>query len=644
MHTPVLLSNNIQRSKFMRGIELDAKERGERMKKNEADAETLKSKGNKEFKSCRYQEAIDCYTAAIKLVKYFPALYTNRAQAYIKLDKFDAAIDDCKWAMKIDEKCVKAYVHCGRALQKKRLFSEAISFFKKGEEIDPNQKDVIAGYISQTEKEQKEYDFECEVNVKYESDPCLKAVGEIIEKLNEKSDLKECTICARQLVELLANSDESKTLFRLLKGFSFFGTTTKFWRLCENCSSWESNEETFVHEMLNLGEITSANNERNAGELLNYKIIDVIHKVCQKCNVQKVLLASVRLLRQLTEFTLGRQHIVDYARHNSCFVERLLKFVEERHAISRIVMGCMNNLSLDKTFASNNSSQLEKILFSLIKAPMTTSDNSKLDRNAQLALVTTGFATLANLARVKRIRNRLQLNVQVWILCVDILTEYDSINEEEIADVIYALLGLLINLLIEDSIHVKSHGIAIAVLILKLLTLENMDIVERLLGVSRLLMTYSNEVVQLVCTESTYDVLLKIVQRTAGDTTISYGVKCLALCTAENRDARKYIISNGLPLFQKLLSSNNDTIVGNSAIVLSSCFEEDEVSEQLFGTSIVKDCLTLATRTDLNKNVKQNVAIALAKLVKHDLRFLEELRELHGVEILHSVVQSNNLI
>ena len=69
---------------FLKGLELDVKERAERRKKNEADAEVLKSKGNKEFKSGYYQEAIDCYTEAIKLVKYFPALYTNRAQVSCK--------------------------------------------------------------------------------------------------------------------------------------------------------------------------------------------------------------------------------------------------------------------------------------------------------------------------------------------------------------------------------------------------------------------------------------------------------------------------------------------------------------------------------------------------------------------------------
>ena len=64
----------------MKEIERDAKERADRRNKNEADVEKLKSKGNQEFKSGHYMEAVDYYTEAIKLVKYFPALYTNRAQ------------------------------------------------------------------------------------------------------------------------------------------------------------------------------------------------------------------------------------------------------------------------------------------------------------------------------------------------------------------------------------------------------------------------------------------------------------------------------------------------------------------------------------------------------------------------------------
>ena len=38
-----------------------------------------------------------------------PAYYTNRAIAHLKLDNFQAAMDDCKAALRIDEKFAKAY-------------------------------------------------------------------------------------------------------------------------------------------------------------------------------------------------------------------------------------------------------------------------------------------------------------------------------------------------------------------------------------------------------------------------------------------------------------------------------------------------------------------------------------------------------
>lgn len=401
--------------------------------------------------------------------------------------------------------------------------------------------------------------------------------------------------------------------------------------------------------MLNLGKIAITDNEHNVEEIVNREVIDIIHNLWHKCNVEKVHLASVKLLHQLTEFIVGREHILNYAQCKRCFIDELFKFLDKRNEISRVVMGCMNNLSLNQTFASKHSLLLEKVVLSLVETSMINqghvSNKSKLDVKAQVTVVSSGFATLANLARVKEIRKRLQCNDQLWRLCVNVLTEYvDDINRGEIGDMIYAELGLLINLATDESTYLKNHAISIAPILLNLLASENADLVKRVVGVLRLLMTYSEEVVQLACTETSYEILLEIIERTSDDSTISYGVKCLAFCTARNNDAKAYVSVNGLAVFHRLLTSSNETIVGNSALILSNCFEQDKACDQFVGTSIVKDLLTLVTRKDLTDGVKQNVAIALAKLVKHDFRFLEQLRELHGLEMLHSVVQSNSLL
>ena len=56
--------------------------------------------------------------------------------------------------------------------------------------------------------------------------------------------------------------------------------------------------------------------EYNVEELLKYEVIDIIHNLCHKGDDEKVHLASVKLLHQLTEFTSGREHILNYAQRN----------------------------------------------------------------------------------------------------------------------------------------------------------------------------------------------------------------------------------------------------------------------------------------------------------------------------------------
>ncbi|KAJ8316038.1 hypothetical protein KUTeg_006052 [Tegillarca granosa] len=55
----------------------------------------------------------------------------------------------------------------------------------------------------------------------------------------------------------------------------------------------------------------------------------------------------------------------------------------------------------------------------------------------------------------------------------------------------------------------------------------------------------------------------------------------------------------------------------------------------LVKTDIIKELLVLA-RDGKRPTVQQNCAILIAKLAQGDSRHLDKLRELHGVEILHS--------
>jgi tetratricopeptide (TPR) repeat protein len=61
----------------------------------DAKAEKYKNMGNDEFKKQNYQAAINYYSEAIEIKDNEPAFFTNRAIAYLKIEKFEEARRDC---------------------------------------------------------------------------------------------------------------------------------------------------------------------------------------------------------------------------------------------------------------------------------------------------------------------------------------------------------------------------------------------------------------------------------------------------------------------------------------------------------------------------------------------------------------------
>jgi tetratricopeptide repeat protein 12 len=111
----------------MSALETDAKERAEHRRQQKQIADEWKVKGNEAFHRQSYEQAIDYYTQVssniehcFTLLDYFlllliyfsfvqglhakkdyDILYTNRAQVYVKQGRYNDAIDDCDWALKV---------------------------------------------------------------------------------------------------------------------------------------------------------------------------------------------------------------------------------------------------------------------------------------------------------------------------------------------------------------------------------------------------------------------------------------------------------------------------------------------------------------------------------------------------------------
>ena len=79
---------------FMAAMEADCHERTERRKLAESVAEKLKLAGNEVFNAGEYMKSVELYTEALTHVRHWTVLYTNRAQAYLRLDNFEVRLFD----------------------------------------------------------------------------------------------------------------------------------------------------------------------------------------------------------------------------------------------------------------------------------------------------------------------------------------------------------------------------------------------------------------------------------------------------------------------------------------------------------------------------------------------------------------------
>lgn len=82
---------------------------------NEYAAEQLKEKGNAHFRKGEYESAESCYSQAIMKNSINPLLYTNRANARLKLTRWQDVIDDCLRSIELMKENMKAFFYLAQA-------------------------------------------------------------------------------------------------------------------------------------------------------------------------------------------------------------------------------------------------------------------------------------------------------------------------------------------------------------------------------------------------------------------------------------------------------------------------------------------------------------------------------------------------
>ncbi len=83
-----------------------------------------KTKGNESFRLSENEEAVACYSRSLALDDSVAAVWANRAMAYIRMELFDLAEEDCSTALTLDGSYVKALSRRGLVRFKRGKYLE----------------------------------------------------------------------------------------------------------------------------------------------------------------------------------------------------------------------------------------------------------------------------------------------------------------------------------------------------------------------------------------------------------------------------------------------------------------------------------------------------------------------------------------
>lgn len=106
----------------------------------------MKDEGNAAFKARKYQQAIDLYTKGLDIdprnKDINSKLLQNRAQSYVNLSNFDAAVADCTKALELDPSYSKAKKVRAKAYGGLGNWEEAVRDYKSVAEANPGERGI----------------------------------------------------------------------------------------------------------------------------------------------------------------------------------------------------------------------------------------------------------------------------------------------------------------------------------------------------------------------------------------------------------------------------------------------------------------------------------------------------------------------
>uniref|UniRef100_A0A8C3SJA9 Tetratricopeptide repeat domain 12 n=1 Tax=Chelydra serpentina TaxID=8475 RepID=A0A8C3SJA9_CHESE len=561
---------------FMSALEKDAKERAKRRKKNERLANALKEKGNDAFSKGDYGTAIQRYTEGLEKQKDMQVLYTNRAQAHMKLQEYKKVINDCEWALKCNEKCIKAYFHMGKAHLALKDYNESRKSYQKILEIDPqkencmNEVDLQERKAKEEEKALKEFQ-----SGKYTA----VSVKELLQKLNRPDqNILYYAGGIRVLTESIKDCTE-QTVFRTNNGFSIISDNK--WGVLQH-----EEMKRYFKEMQTQ---TFSFSEENQRLLLTHPDVNVQLPMLLSSDVPEIQKQSLALLSLYSQTENGRSLLV---RH-----QNLTKY-------------CILCVSLD--LCNLNILSLHSLFL------------KKTIKQVNQPALAQCIGTMGDLCADGVIRLQMAENQECWQACLKL--------------VVINLMNSTVTYTNKGLIRMPNKGAQGRDLIASEKSHYLFSLfIKRAIGVLSRILPASSVAVEEAVTGGVVKRVLRFL-KAGGQTTSCYAIKTLAVCTQSNSQAQEEVVKSDkkFDVLLKLLASENEMLVGNAAFCLSKCFEVPGAASSLLNSNIVMILLKHAGGEAKKTSVQENAAVALGKLCTAEPRHIIQLRELNGMAILNS--------
>ncbi|XP_010164075.1 tetratricopeptide repeat protein 12, partial [Antrostomus carolinensis] len=615
---------------FLAILEKDAKERAKRRKRNEHLANALKEKGNDAFRKGDYIVAIQRYTEGLEKLKDKRELYTNRAQAYLKMHEYEKAIGDCEWALKCDGTCIKAYFLMGKAQLALKHYSESRQCYEKILQIDPQKERLFKDCMTEVNLEEKRMkDEERAMKEAQSGRLAALSIEELLQKLaRPDQNILYYTGGIRLLTGTMKDCT-GQTLFRTNNGFSILKDNEIVRR--GFCAERKNTAEVdLCVSLLFLWQAVCTGNEENQRLLLTCPDVNAQLPKLLSSGVSGIQKETLALISLYSDNENGRRLLVRQ-QDLTKWLQILMTFVNNTDARASSAMNILSDLTEEERFKTQC-----RVMFSTGALPLFTQllTSAKLVNQAALARC---IGIVGNLCADLVIRTQMADCRECWQACLKLVDERFDVSTPEYRECLFAVLGLMMNLLLESNVIIQYFAVDISGKCMSLLGDKDGRIVTRAIGVLSRILPASLSAVEEVVKGGVVKKMIRFL-KAGGQVTSSYAIKTLSVCTRSNSQAREDLVKSdkGFSVLLKLLDSENEMIVGNAAFCLGQCLVVPGAATSLLDSNVVMILLKHAGGDATRTSVQENAAIALGKLCVAEPRHIFQLRELNGLAILNS--------